>query len=218
MDHDTTIATAIAMLLGAFALNIGLRRWRKAKGRSSVFAADASLDDIGLSAISAIDTEPEAEPADGAMVLRPALGIRILAPVIAGVFLYTVDIDPLLHSVGISDGGTQHWTKVILGWMLVYSVIHMNLFQKVAYSDTDIACTGVDIRTQYRDLSDLVDIAVHDKRPALVLTFANQKPLYVPKFITQRSRFISDMAQIAANNRAKGMTPPASTLATRLGF
>jgi len=218
VEQDLIIGIALLLLFGAIALNTGLIRWRKSKGRTSVFAADMSLDDIGLSAISAIDTDAPADPVDGAMVLRPSLGIRILAPIVAVVFLLTVDIEPLLNSVGITGDGAQHWTKVILAWMLAYAVIHLNLFQKVAYNDTHIACTGIDIRTRYRQLTSLVDITVHDKRPALVLTFADQKPLYVPKFISQRARFITQMEQIASHNRAQGMTAPEPTLANRLGF
>ena len=46
----------------------------------------------------------------------------------------------------------------------------------------------------------LTGIEMHPKRPALVLSFADQPHLYIPKYLSGRETFIAEMRAIAAQN------------------
>ncbi|MEO1779831.1 MAG: hypothetical protein AAFU63_13690 [Pseudomonadota bacterium] len=221
MERNTTIG--ILLLAGAVMLNLRRIWWRRTVGRSALFASDAAIEDSALSAITGQADPQHIEitrdiAQDGPTTLRPMRSLRMLAPAIAALLLYIVDIGPALQSIGITGTGLQHWLSVLIGWMLVYASLHFAVFHKLSFDDTILTYAGFDPRTHQRRLDDLVEIACHPARPALVLTFAAQRRLYIPNVFDQRDRFIADMAAIAAANRARGLDVPAPTLAARLGF
>ena len=218
METDPKIIVALLSLVSTLVVTLALLRWRKSKGRTSVFATDTSLEDIGLSAISALGDTRSPNRIDGYTELRPTWGSRIFGPAIAFVVLLNIEATQLFEALGIFDNVIQFWIICALFLLLTYTVIQLNVFQRVVYNTTAIACVGIDVRRQDRSLTELIDIKVHDKRPALVLTFVDQPTLYIPKFISQRARFISDMEAIITANRARGLSVPPEGLVARMGF
>ena len=217
MTHDQIIGFALVSLAVAGVSSWALTRWRNKKGRASIYATDESTEEVALSFLSTLGGRAKVRR-DGMVEMRPPFGARVLVPVVAAVILIGTDLAPLLQSLGISDPTHQTWTYVGLLVLLAGFTIQMNLFQKVTYSDETITCTGVQLKPQKRTLSDLVDIAVHPKRPALVLSFADQERLYIPKFLTGREDFVAFMSTVAAENRAKGLTVPRKGFAESFGF
>jgi len=218
MDTDPKIIAALLSLVSTIVVTLGLLRWRKSKGRASVFAADTSLEDIGLSAISALGDTHSPTRTDGYTELHPTWGSRVFGPAIAFVVLLNIQATQLFEALGIADDMMQFWIICALFLLLAYATIQLNVFQRVVYNDTAIACVGVDVRRHDRSLSDLVDVKVHDKRPALVLTFVDQPTLYIPKFISQRARFVSDMEAVITINQTRGLIAPPEGLAARMGL
>lgn len=218
MPDDITSIAAILSLLAGFATTVGLACWRNQKGRTSIFAQDAHLESVGFSLIASLFDSRSMQRIDGITEMRPPWGMRLLAPGLASFLFLTTDLSPLWHSVGINDPRVHVTFLSICCALTGYSWFMLLFFQKVVYDRAQIECSGVDISHQHRDLSDLVDIHVHKRRPALVLTFAHQKPLYIPKFLSGRAKFVTEMEAIAQQNLAQGLTAPAPTLASQLGF
>ena len=218
MTHDTLIGYVILSFCGTALLSWLLTLWRDSKRKTSIHAADTSLDDVALSALSSIGFGKGRLRKDGMMELRPPIGLRIIAPAIATVFLLKTDFSPLLESFGLRDPGLQSWAVTGLLVILGLAVLQLNFAQSLAYDQTRIECKGVQMKPQTRDLSGLVDIAVHPKRPALVLTFADQERLYVPKFLNGRAGFVGSMRVIAAENRSRGLEAPRQGLLAQMGF
>ncbi|SDX89189.1 hypothetical protein SAMN05444358_11456 [Ruegeria halocynthiae] len=175
MSHDDLMTPALLSLGVRIFISWGLTRWRNSKGRTSIFANDQSLEDVGLSFISSLFNSFSPNRVDGITELRPPWGLRDLAPVIALVLLLTTELSPLWESVGIHDPVIHKAALIALCLIFGYSWFILLFVQKVVYDGSFIECYGVDATKQERKLSDLVDIRVHDKRPALVLTFAQQK-------------------------------------------
>ena len=150
--------------------------------------------------------------------MRPPIGARIIVPIIGAILLLGVDLAPLFQSFGASSPGMLFWSKAGTLAALAVFTLHTNISQRVVYSDRWITCRGVQLTAQTRKLSDLVDIAVHPKRHALVLTFAEQKRMYVPKFLTGREAFVLHMRMIIEANLARGKTVPEPDPLARVGF
>lgn len=192
--------------------------WAKSKGRTSIFASDKGLEEVALSLIWGAGSTPPAKRDDGFIELRPTMGVRLGAPVIGAFVVCVTDLSPLLELFGLYEPSQQWWGYAAIWVLLAFTAVQLNFVQRVTYRDDYIACIGVDPRPQVRDLSELVDISVHPKRPALVLTFARELPLYIPKFISHREAFLAEMERIAAENRARGQTARPGGLAERFGF
>lgn len=205
---DTLLLFAALAPLAAVVGSIWFMRWRKEKGRASIFASDTSLEMIGLSAAMNVGSGEVVKCVDGRTELRPPFGTRIIGPLVAMAVLLFMDWTPLFGSVGLTDPRTQGWVIAGLFGLLGYTAFQLNFRQKVVFDDRQIESHGVQLRPQVRNLSGLVDIAVHPKREALVLTFADQPPLYLPKFLTGRDRFVAQMQQIAEDIRTEDATGP----------
>lgn len=218
MSHDELMTTVLLSFGVGIFISWGLTRWRNSKGRTSVFANDESLEEVGMSFISSMFNSFSPNRVDGITELRPPWGLRVLAPILALALFLTTDMSPLWDSVGVHDPLIRKGALIALCLFFGYSWFMLLFVQKVVYDGSFIECYGVDASKQERNLSDLVDIRVHEKRPALVLTFAQQKPLYIPKFLSHRAEFVSRMEAIAQQNRSNGLAAPALTLANRFGF
>lgn len=218
MNDDQLMTYVVLSLVASAFVYIGIRRWKNAKGATSIYAQDDSFEDIGMSFISSLFNTTPVKFGDGRIELRPPVGLILIAPLIALVFTTYTDFEPLWGSLGIAPGWIRDIIYYGLAAVFCYTWFMLLFVQKVIYSDTQITCHGVDLRPQTRDLSDLVDICVHEKRPALVLTFERQKPLYIPKFLSHRAQFISTMEKIAAQNTGDGMIARPSTWQNRMGF
>ncbi|WP_162932922.1 hypothetical protein [Roseovarius sp. EL26] len=218
MSHDYLMAYAILSLITSVAVYIGIRCWRSTKGNTSIYAQDDRLEDVGLSFISSLFGTAPMKLGDGRIELRPPMGLSLIAPVIAIAFMTYTNFDPLWDSIGMTSG----WFRAVIYYGLIavfcYTWFMLLFVQKVIYSDQQIICHGVDLRTQTRDLGDLVSIRVHENRPALVLTFERQQPLYIPKFLSHRTQFISAMEKIANQNTRNGMIAQAPTWKNHMGF
>lgn len=218
MAHDELMVWAVFGLAGGVILSAALIAWRRSKGAMSVFAQDNSLEDIGFTAVSAAFDTTSINRIDGITELRPTWGIRLFAPIIALTLFLFVDLGPFFESIGLNDRRYRSWAVLFVMAVFAYTWCMLLFFQKVTYDDKFIDSAGIDVTSQTRSLKDLVGIRQHEKRPALVLTFAEQKPLYVPKFISQRAKFIADMEIIASHNRENGLAAQKPSLTEKLGF
>ncbi len=218
MSNDQQLIYAILILVASACVFISVRRWRNWKGRSSIYAQDSSFEDIGLTFISSLFNTAPVKLGDGRVEIRPPMGLCLITPVIAVVFVTYTNFEPLWESLGIAPGWIRDAIYYGLAIVFSYTWFMLLFVQKVIYSEREIVSHGTDLRTQARDLSDLIDIRVHEKRPALVLTFAGQKPLSIPKFLSHRAQFITAMQKIAEQNTSNGMTTPEPSWQNRLGF
>lgn len=193
-------------------------KWRNKKGKASIYAADTSFEDVGMSTIMSVGSGAARPDINGRLILRPPFGTRILGPLVAAAILAFFDFGPALASVGLADPNYQRWLGYAMWALLAYTVVVLNLRQRVVVDGETLSCTGVQLSPQTRDLTGLVNITVHPKRPALVLTFAGQPRLYIPKHLTGRSTFVPLMEEIAARNRAAGLSAKPEGLMARAGF
>jgi len=218
---DPMVLSVLGFVGGVF-VAFGLGRWRASKGAASVFAQDGNLEQIGFSAISAALDSRSVDRIDGFKELRPTWGIRLFAPLLAIVLLVAADAGPvfasLLVSLGLKNPVWADFAMVLIAAAFAYTWVMLLFYQRVIYDEVGIESIGTNIMSETRSLKDLVDIRVHEKRPTLVLSFADQKPLYIPKFISQRAMFLSDMEALIAKNRAQGMVAAPQNLAARMGF
>lgn len=208
MTFEHSLFPFLASIGGAVLVTYGIARWRSSKSATSVFAQDTSLEDVGLSALSSLFSTAPTELGNGRKELRPTWGIRLIAPLVALAVLIFTDLSPLWNSLGIQSA-TAHLALVCLfGLVLGYSWAMLLFVQRVVYDDHYIMSHGIDLRSQTRRLSDLTGFRVHERRPALVLTFAEQAPLYIPKFLSHREVLIQRLEEISANNLNNGAVPP----------
>lgn len=181
------------------AFMIAMLLWRRSTGKSSIFAQDDSLEEVGLSALSAaFPSRPTTE--DFKSVLRPPWGLRLGAPIIGAIFLIYLDLEPVLESLGWAEPFHAVVAKVATGLVLAYSAFMVLFVRRIVYDSREIRCHGLDLRAQMRKISELRSITLHPKRPALVLSFVDQPHLYIPKFLGQRAQSIAEMEAFAANN------------------
>lgn len=205
--------------LGAAALGAyGITRWRNTKGATSVFAQDSSLEDVGLSALSSLFSTAPTDLGKGRKELRPTWGIRLIAPVVALVFLIFTDLSPFWQSFGVQSETAHLVINCVIGAALGYSWFMLLFVQRIVFDDHYIMSYGIDLRSQSRRLSDLTGIRVHEQRPALVLTFAQQPPLYIPKFLSHRETLIQRLEEISADNLNNGAVPSLPRLRDQVGF
>lgn len=216
MPQDLVFIYTIGGVLASLFVTISFRRWRKSKGKTSIFAQDDSFEDVGLSLLSALFPSRTATE-DFRTVLRPPWGLRLGAPVFAAVILIYVDFAPLVESLGWATPEHAKLFKAITGVFLTYSAFMLLFFQRIAYDKREIRSYGMDLRPQTRDLSGLISIEMHPSRPALVLTFADQPHLYIPKFLSQREQFITEMEEVVAQNGLH-VRPETTSLRYRLGL
>jgi len=192
--------------------------WARRQGATSLFAQDDSFEDVALSLISLIGDDGGRKLIDGRRELRPPFGYRAIVPAILLGFVLGYDFRGIMTVIGLTDPQSQTYAIWAFWALFIYTVFELNVRQRVIYDETLITCWGVDLRRQERDLRDLVDIRMHEKRPALALTFANEKTLYVPKVLTGRDQFVSDMQRIAEANRARDLSAGKRGLKAQLGF
>lgn len=216
MPQELVFIYTVGGLLASLLVTISFRRWRKSKGKASIFAQDDSFEDVGLSVLSALFPS-RAATEDFRTVLRPPWGLRLGAPVLAAVFLVYVDLTPLVESLSWATPEHGQLFKAITGVFLAYSTIMLLFFQRIVYDKREIRSYGMDLRPQTRDLSGLIRIEVHPSRPALVMTFDDQPHLYIPKFLSQRDQFIREMNEVIARNGLHAR-PDTTSLRYRLGL
>ncbi|MEM1237420.1 MAG: hypothetical protein AAGI10_10650 [Pseudomonadota bacterium] len=214
IDIVTNYWPMIAALLGAAIIV----PWRKSKGKTSIFAQDTSFDDVGTTLLSTVGSQEVRKGVDGRTEMRPPFGYRVLTPAVMALVVLSFDERALMADMGLTNPTYQ--TYAIIGfWVLfAYGLFEMNFRQRVIYDATQITVWGVDLRAQTRDLTQLVDIRVHEKRPALVLTFSDGKRLYVPMHLNGRDHFVTEMEAIVAHNLARGERAPQAGFMARAGF
>jgi hypothetical protein len=215
--HQLTVLTL--SLIAAYFVAIGVHRWTRSKGPLSIYSQDGgSLESVGLSFLSDLGGRAPRELQNGFVELRPTLGMRLGTPLVALVFMANVDFGPLLTSLGLHDSNLQLTIYTFTSLIFAYSWIMLMFFQRVIFDGDRIISLGIDLRRQDRDLSDLTDIRMHESRPALVLRFGKQAPLYLPKFLSHRDTFVTRMQAIIDDNLNNGVVPPMPKLRDRLGL
>lgn len=214
LDFPAAVWAVILIVFGLFVIV----PWAKSKGAKSVFAHDDSLEDVGITLVSMIGDDGGKQLVDGRRELRPPFGYRALAPAILLGFLLGYDYREIMTLMGIVDPQHQNYAIWAFWALFAYTIFELNFRQRVIYDRNEISCWGVDLRRQDRDLGQLVDISMHENRPALVLIFADGKRFYVPKHLTGRARFIEDMEKIAAENLRNGAEVPSQGFFARQGF
>lgn len=192
--------------------------WARTKGKDSIFAQDTSLEDVGVTLVSEIGANRGRDFLDGRRELRPPFGTRAIAPFVLLIMLIGYGPRELMSLAGLTDPTYQTYAILAFWVLFAYTLFELNVRQRVIYGHGQISVWGVNLRRQDRDLSELVAIEVHEKRPALVLTFADGSRLYAPKHLNGRARFLREMKAIIADNQSRGLRRPAQGQAARLGF
>lgn len=215
--HQLTVLTL--SLIAAYLVAIGVHRWTRSKGPLSIYSQDGgSLESVGLSFLSDLGKHAPRELPNGFVELRPTLGMRLGTPLVALVFMANVNFGPLLTSLGLHDSNLQLTIYTFTSLIFAYSWIMLMFFQRVIFDGDRIISLGIDLRRQERELSDLKDIRMHESRPALVLRFGEQAPLYLPKFLSHRDTFVTRVQAIIDDNLNNGAVPPMPKLRDRLGL
>ncbi len=196
---DDTLLLTVCGIGASLLLTIAFGIWKRSKGKTSIFAQDDTLEDVGLSVLSAAFPS-RATTEDFRTVLRPPWGLRIGGPILAALMLIYVDLTPLTESLGWALPEGPRLFKLGIGAVLAYTTAMLLFVQRVAYDRREIRSYGMDPRAQTRQLSGLTGIEMHPNRPALVLSFADQPHLYIPKYLSDRETFIAEMRAIAAQN------------------
>lgn len=200
MTHDQAMIYTVVGVIAGLALTGTLAKWRGDKAGASVFASDDTSGVPVQSGDLPQDDDPEAPTAPWTE-LRPAWGIRIIVPFVALVLMFTVDTAPFWNAMSITNQILKNGAFVCVGALLAYNWFMVLFVQRVIYDAEKIESCGTDFVPQSRDLTNLISIRDHEKRPVLVLAFVDQKPLYVPKYIAQRGRFMADMERMVRANR-----------------
>ncbi|SFM59695.1 hypothetical protein [Shimia aestuarii] len=148
----------------------------------------------------------ECEP--GVFQSRPSIGMRVIAPLCALLFLALTDMTPVLNATGVEalGLGTIVKTVICLGFGYLW---YMLLFQqRVAWGHGYITAYGLNLTWQCRRLEGLTDIKPQASKPVLVMSFEDQAPLCIPKYLAHRTRFLQDMQEIAHDNANNGAIVP----------
>jgi hypothetical protein len=211
MTHDQAMIYTVVGVIAGLAMTGTLAKWRQDKAGPPVFAPGETADP---SAALPEDDDAELHPS-GWTELRPAWGVRVIVPFVALVLLFTVDTAPFWNFFAVSNQLLKNAAFVLVGALLAYNWFMVLFVQRVTYDSQKIESCGSDFVPQSRDLTSLISVRDHEKRPVLVLAFIDQKPLYVPKYIAQRGRFLADMERIVRANR---MMPTQTELRTELDF
>lgn len=200
MTHDQAMIYTVVGVIAGLALTGTLAKWRGDKAGASVFASDDTSGAPAQSGDLPQDDDPETPTAQWTE-LRPAWGVRIIVPFVALVLIFTVDTAPFWNAMSITNQILKNGAFVCVGALLAYNWFMVLFVQRVIYDAEKIESCGTDFVRQSRDLTNLISIRDHEKRPVLVLAFVDQKPLYVPKYIAQRGRFMADMERMVRANR-----------------
>ncbi|MEP2531505.1 hypothetical protein [Shimia sp.] len=217
MSFDQNSILLILCLATSWLVTFGVTRWVRNRDVTSIHAKNGSLEETGAASLSTVFRQSPVDLGNGLHELRASLAMRLIAPLAALALLMVSDVASMLGSIGISSASAQ---RMILGgiylgfgycWFMVLSQ------QRVVWGQGLIATYGVDMKRQVRAMDDLLEIRPHATRPALVLTFSDQKPLYIPKSLSHRDMFIDEMQEIAHANVNNGMIVPMPLLRQRLG-
>ena len=120
MTFEQSLFPFLASIGGAVLVTYGITRWRNSKSATSVFAQDSSLEDVGLSALSSLFSRAPKDFGNGRKELRPTWGIRLIAPVVALVFLIFTDLSPFWQSFGIHSAAAHLAITCLIGAALGY--------------------------------------------------------------------------------------------------
>ncbi len=197
MTHDQAMIYTVVGVIAGLAVTGTIAKWRHDKAGPPVFApGETAHPSAELREVEDTEGQPT-----GWTELRPAWGIRVIVPFVALVLLFTVDTTPFWNALAISNQLIKNAAFALVGVLLAYNWFMVLFVQRVTYDAQKIESCGSDFVPQSRDLTSLISIRDHGKRPVLVLAFVDQKPLYVPKYIAQRGRFMADMERIVRANR-----------------
>ena len=197
MTHDQAMLYTVVGVIAGLTLTGALAKWRQGKTGSTIFApSEASPRSADLH-----EDDPAGNPPTVWTELRPAWGVRVIVPFVALVLLFTVDTAPFWNALNITHQFAKNGAFIGVGAILAYNWFIVLFVQRVTYDTQKIESCGTNFVPQSRDLTSLTSIRDHERRPVLVLAFLNQEPLYVPKYITTRGRFMADMERIVRANR-----------------
>ena len=211
MTHDQAMIYTVVGVIAGLTMTGALAKWREGKAEPTVF-------EPGQTAPQSADFHEHDQSEDqssGWTELRPAWGVRVIVPFAALVLLFTVDTAPFWNALNITHQFVKNGAFIGVGAVLAYNWFMVLFVQRVTYDTQKIESCGTNFVPQSRDLTSLISIRDHEKRPILVLAFVDQKPLYVPKYIAQWGRFMADMERIVRANR---IMPTQTEMRTDLEF
>lgn len=197
MTHDQAMIYTVVGVIAGLTMTGALAKWREGKAEPTVF-------EPGQTAPQAADLHEHDQSegqSSGWTELRPAWGVRVIVPFVALVLLFTVDTAPFWNALNITHQFVKNGAFIGVGAVLAYNWFMVLFVQRVTYDTQKIESCGTNFVPQSRDLTSLISIRDHEKRPILVLAFVDQKPLHVPKYIAQRGRLMADMERIVRANR-----------------
>ena len=187
-----------------------VRTWVRSKGKTSVHAADETMDDIATSWIaSKLDTGSQ-KIFGGAETLRPTWGASLFIPMLGLILVSAIDVQSYdLQRWNISEAEITFSSQFVyviqvaaLVGLPIYC-LHALFVQRVVVEGTSITSHGFSLRPQERDLRNLSHVEVHGRRKLLKLSFRNERPIYVPHYLSSRETFLTALnEQIDENAHA----------------
>ncbi len=198
---------AILSLALTVAVAVFFKKWTASKSNTSLFKHDTGLDDVGLNLMAMLGQTKVTKSSRGMTELRPPVGARFLLPIFAALTFFATSFDPFWESLGLSSDKMQMPVTFCVMALLLYTWVMITFVQKITYNQNTITVRGVQLSSETRDLSSLISIKKHEKRPIFVMKFARGKELHAPSFISQRQKFVSDMKAVISKNTQQGIRP-----------
>ena len=158
------------------------------------------------------------ECAPGVFQSRPSLGMRLVAPLCALLFLVLTDMAPVLGAAGLGGLGLGLFLKTAICLAFGYTWYMLLFQQRVVWGHGHITAYGLGLTWQCRRLEGLTDIRPHTSKPVLVLSFDDQAPLHIPKYLAHRTRFLQDMQDVVHDNANNGAIVPWTQLRAQMGM
>ena len=209
---DALMVIAILSLALTVSVAIFFKKWAASKSNTSLFKHDSGFDDVGLNLMAMLGQTKATKSRRGMTELRPPIGARFLLPIFAAMTFYATSFDPFWESLGLNSDKMQTPVTLCVMALLLYTWVMITFVQKITYDQNSITVRGVQLSTETRDLSSLVSIEKHEKRPIFVMKFARGNELHAPSFISQRQKFVNDMKAVILKNTQQGVTPAAAAM------
>lgn len=188
-----TITSPAFAVVSILIFVILMRGWQKRKGEYSIFSDAMRFEDVASRFLTHAFNRATPRTIDDTVSLRPKWGFTLFTPILAWLAVSAAPWADLWASLGITDDRIIFAISATIIGLMLYVWLWQSVFHHVTYDRYNITIIDDLFRTQRRDLDDLLDIQMMEKRPLFQLIFKNAKPIRIASNISFRDRFINDM-------------------------
>lgn len=206
-EHRLLLVSLSLVLTGMVAF--GTFRWSRSVTRQSIKERGGKHPGKGgFPTLASLRDDAPRDLDNDRGELRPSWIARLIAPLVALFCMAVFDINPLLRLLGV---------QTLLGQQVFYALfclvfasvwLAMLLHQRAVWGQGKLTWHGILFWRQERSLEKLVGVHAPDNSPVVMLRFADQWPLFVPKHLAHIDTFVAEMQRHADHNINNGAVPP----------